>query len=84
MQIRPYGILLKAGQRLKLRIASSDEEVVTNFNERTSRGHLLRPVASTVSIHHNHDAPSHLLLPITRGNVIETFFSGGVLPKLNE
>jgi len=57
---------------------------VTNFNERTLRGHLLRPVASQVTIHHNHGAPSHLQLPITRGNVIETFFSGGVLPKLDE
>jgi predicted acyl esterase len=84
MQIRPYGILLTAGQRLKLKIASSDNEVVTNFNERTSRGHLLRPNASSVTIHHNHDAPSHLLLPITRGNVMETFFSGGVLPRLDE
>ncbi len=84
MQIRPYGILLTAGQRLKLKISSADEERVTNFNERTSRGHLLRPVASTVTVHHNHDAPSHLLLPVTKGNRIETFFSGGRLPRLDE
>jgi len=83
IQVRPYGILLTTGQRLKLKISSSDEEVVTNFNERTSRGHLLRPTASRVTIHHNHDAPSHLLLPITKGNHIETFFSGGVLPRLD-
>jgi predicted acyl esterase len=81
IQIRPYGILLTAGQRLRLKISSSDVEAPTNFNERTSRGHLLRPNASRVAIHHNHDAPSHLLLPITRGNHIEMFFSGGVLPS---
>ena len=82
MQIRPYGILLKDAQRLRLKISSADEEKPTNFNERTSRGHLLRPVASRVTIHHNHDCPSHLLLPITRGNRIEMFFSGGILPEM--
>ncbi len=84
MQIRPYGILLTDGQRLKLKISSSDLEKVTSFNERTSRGHLLRPTASTVTVHHSHDYPSHLLLPITKGNRIEMFFSGGKLPRLDE
>lgn len=82
MQIRPYGILLKDSQRLRLKISSADEEKPSNFNERTARGHLLRPVASRVTIHHNHDCPSHLLLPITCGNLIEMFFSGGVLPAM--
>jgi hypothetical protein len=82
MQIRPYGILLKDGQRLQLKISSADEEKPTNFNERTSRGHLLRQTPSRVTIHHSHDHPSHLLLPVTAGNRIEMFFSGGVLPVL--
>jgi len=75
---------LTDGQRLKLKISSSDLEKVTSFNERTSRGHLLRPTASTVTVHHSHDYPSHLLLPITKGNRIEMFFSGGKLPRLDE
>jgi uncharacterized protein len=33
-------------------------------------------------VHHNADNPSHLLLPITRGNRIGTFISGGKLPPL--
>ena len=82
IQVRPYGILLKDGQKLRLKISSSDVEKPTNFNERTSRGHLLRPVESQVTIHHSHDYPSHLLLPVTRGNRIEMFFSGGVLPEM--
>jgi hypothetical protein len=35
-----------------------------------------------VTIHHNHDCPSHLLLPITKGNRLEMFFSGGKLPEM--
>jgi predicted acyl esterase len=79
IEIRPYGILLKAGQRLRLRVKSADDETPSNFNEVVSSGHLTRPTASTVTIHHDADHPSHLLLPITRGNLIGTFFSGGVL-----
>lgn len=82
IEIRPYGILLKAGQRLELVIKSADDEAPTNFNELLASGHLARPDASTVTIHHNSDYPSHLLLPVTRGNVIGTFFSGGELPPV--
>jgi hypothetical protein len=82
IEIRPYGILLKAGQSLSLVIKSADDEPATNFNEMVSRGHLTSANPSRVTIHHNAECPSHLLLPITRGNVIGTFFSGGVLPPL--
>lgn len=58
---------------------AADDETPTNFNEVVSSGHLARPTASRVTIHHDADHPSHLLLPITRGNVIGTFFSGGTL-----
>ena len=32
-----------------------------------------------VTIHHSSEYPSHLLLPITGGNLIGTFMSGGKL-----
>jgi predicted acyl esterase len=82
MEIRPYGLLLKAGQRLGLVIKSADDEAPTNFNELLAHGHLARPNASRVTLHHNLNHPSHLLLPITKGNVVGTFFSGGKLPPV--
>ena len=37
---------------------------------------------SRVTVHHNDEYPSHLLLPVTRGNIIGTYVgTGGVLPK---
>ena len=80
LEIRPYGILLKAGQRLMLRLKCADDEKPTNFNELVAHGHIFRPTASHVTVHHDTDHPSHLLLPITRGNVVGTFVSGGDLP----
>lgn len=82
IEIRPYGLLLKPGQRLGLVVKSADDEAPTNFNELLSHGHVARPTASRVTIHHNLNHPSHLLLPITRGNVVGTFFSGGELPPV--
>jgi hypothetical protein len=77
IEIRPYGILLKAGQRLRLKIRSADDETPTNYNELLASGHLSNPRASTLTIHHNPKHPSHLLLPVTRGNIVGTYFSGG-------
>ncbi len=77
VEIRPYGILLKPGYRLALRLKSADDEAPQHDLQWIAQGHLNRPVASTVTIHHSLEYPSHLLLPITRGNRIGTFFSGG-------
>lgn len=41
----------------------------------TSR--LWRQECSRITVYHNAEYPSHLLLPITRGNVIGTYISGG-------
>ncbi|MBI1994222.1 MAG: hypothetical protein HYS67_07420, partial [Deltaproteobacteria bacterium] len=35
------------------------------------------PRPARITIHHDETHPSHLDLPITRGNIIGTFFSGG-------
>ena len=40
-------------------------------------GHVARQSSSRVTIYHDTDHPSHLLLPVTRGNRIGTFMSGG-------
>lgn len=82
IEIRPYGILLKAGERLSVRIKSADDEVPENSLEAAAVGHLWRRAGSHVTVHHNSDCPSHLLLPITKGNRIGTYISGGKLPSL--
>jgi hypothetical protein len=72
----PTGNLFKAGFRIKLKIACSDDQPRNPF-EMLAGGHLMRQSASRITVFHNANYPSHLLLPITRGNVLETFVSGG-------
>ncbi|MBW1804164.1 MAG: hypothetical protein JRJ85_25950 [Deltaproteobacteria bacterium] len=80
IEVRPYGILLKPGHRLKLKIKCADDETPRSFIENLGKGQIWRQAASNVSVYHNADYPSHLLLPVTRGNRIGTFISGGQLP----
>jgi uncharacterized protein len=40
-------------------------------------GSLVRQSPSRLRIYHDADHPSELLLPITKGNIIETFISEG-------
>lgn len=82
IEVNPVGILLKPGERLGLRIKSADNEEPQNTVEHTGMGHIARGTASHVTVHHNAERPSHLLLPVTRGNIIGTFISGGKLPPL--
>jgi predicted acyl esterase len=78
IEIVPTGVLLKAGMRLGVRIKGSDlgEEPKT-FLETHAYGHVSRPAKATITLHHDKDHPSHLLVPVTRGNKLGTFFSGG-------
>lgn len=82
IEVNPIGIQIKPGERLGIRIKSADNETAENIIEHMAMGHLSRMAGSRVSVHHNSECPSHLLLPITRGNVIGTFISGGKLPEL--
>lgn len=81
IEVRPYGILFKAGHRIGLRIKCVDDEKPTTSLEAFAIGHLWRQTPSRVTLYHNADYPSHLLLPITKGNIIETYISGGKLPR---
>ena len=47
---------------------------------RSGVGHVFRRTAAHITVHHDAEHPSHLLLPITKGNVVGTFISGGKLP----
>jgi predicted acyl esterase len=74
--IVPTGNLFKAGSKIKLKIACTDDQPESPL-EMLAGGHLRRQSASRITVFHNADYPSHLLLPITKGNVLETFVSGG-------
>jgi len=68
--------LFKAGTRIKVRITSADEPAKHTF-EQVAGGNIKRQSSSRITIFQDADHPSHILLPITRGNVIGTFLSGG-------
>jgi predicted acyl esterase len=69
--------LFRAGERIAIRIKGTDDEPALNSLQALARNHLRRPRPARITIHHDESHPSHLDLPITRGNLIGTFFSGG-------
>jgi predicted acyl esterase len=69
--------LFQAGERIALRIKAADDEPALTSLQALARNHLRRPRPARITIHHDQDHPSHMDLPITRGNIVGTFFSGG-------
>jgi hypothetical protein len=69
------------GDKIVLRVSSSDTEEAGTFFEKLTQGHALQQRPSWVSIHHDADHPSSISLPITSGNRIGTFLSGGIGAK---
>jgi predicted acyl esterase len=67
--------LFKAGHRIVLKISSADDDPENLFQ--VGMYHLCSQTPNTITIYHNARYPSHLLLPITRGNIIGTYVSGG-------
>ena len=74
--IIPTGNLFKAGSKIKLKIGSSDDTPGQAF-EQIAAGNIRRQSSSRITVYHDADHPSHLLLPVTMGNLIGTFLSGG-------
>jgi len=64
------------GSRLKLRIACTDDEPAHSL-EAIASGHLRRQRPSRVTVYHDADHPSCLLVPVTSGNIIGTYIAGG-------
>lgn len=77
LNLVPIGHVFKPGHRIGLRISSSDKEKPGSFFDLLGQGHLLSQAPSWVTIHHDENNPSSLHLPITSGNRIGTFMSGG-------
>jgi uncharacterized protein len=74
--IVPTARRLEPGSRLKLRIACTDDEPAHSLDA-IATGHIRRQAPSRVTVYHNAEHPSHLLLPIASGNVLGTYISGG-------
>ena len=83
IDIRPYGIAFESGSRLQLRIRTTDHgDVNPDILSNHAVGLKAGAQSNTLSIHHDVDHPSALILPITKGNVINSFRSGGRLEPL--
>lgn len=83
VDIRPVGVLLRSGSRLKLVLRTTDEgdpnaDILSNH----AVGLLAGAEHNRVFVHHDEDHPSALVLPVTKGNRIGTFLSGGRLEPL--
>jgi predicted acyl esterase len=79
IKLVPTGNLFKAGSRIAVKISCVDDEP-KNPLELIGTGSLRRTAVSRVTVFHNEDNPSYLLLPVTRGNILNTYFSGGKFP----
>ncbi|MFH1950240.1 MAG: CocE/NonD family hydrolase [Pseudomonadota bacterium] len=77
IRLIPTGYLFRAGARIKLRIACTDDAEPAHSLETLAGGHIRRQSPSRITVYHNADHPSNLLLPITAGNVMGTYVSGG-------
>jgi predicted acyl esterase len=76
IEIVPTGILFKAGSKIKIRISSVDDPPKHPL-EAIATGHIGRQSTSRITVYHDADHPSALVLPVTGGNVVGTFFTGG-------
>ena len=79
--IVPTGNLFKAGYRIGLKISCVDDKPA-NPLEQLGCGSLSRQSVSRITVYHNEEYPSYLLLPITKGNILNTFMSGGKFPGI--
>lgn len=79
IKLVPTGNLFRAGSRIALKICGVDDEP-KNALELIGTGSIHRTAVSRITVFHNEDFPSYLLLPITKGNLLNTYFSGGKLP----
>jgi uncharacterized protein len=74
--IVPTANRFAGGSRIKLRISCTDDEPANSL-EAIAAGHIRRQMPARVTVYHDAAHPSCLILPITRGNVLGTYISGG-------
>ncbi len=79
IEIIPTGNLFKVGHRIGLKISGVDDEEPKTGLEINQLKHVWSQTPKTVTVYHDAEYPSHLLLPITKGNIVGTFISGGAI-----
>lgn len=82
MDIWPIANLFKPGHRILLKISSADDPPENLYQ--VGHEHLVSQTSSKVTIYHNAKYPSHLLVPITKGNFVGTYVSGGDISLANK
>jgi uncharacterized protein len=75
IELVPTAVALKAGYKLKLKISCTDDPPKHSM-EGIGVGHIRSQKANRLTVYHNEDYPSVLLLPITKGNALGTFRFG--------
>ena len=79
IKIVPTAFRFSRDWRIGIRISGADA-VPRNPQELMGVGSLTRARISRVTVFHSSEHPSYLLLPITAGNRVNTYFSGGKWP----
>jgi len=80
IEIIPTANLFKFGHKIVLKISGADNEKnPNNPHEEILTGHSWRQTTNKITVLHDADHPSNLLLPITKGNIFGTYVSGGLL-----
>lgn len=73
----PTGRLFLAGERIAVRIKGADDEPPATSLQAIARNHVRLSRPRRLTVHHDELHASHLDLPISRGNLVGTYFSGG-------
>lgn len=81
--IVPTARLFRAGERIALRIKSADDEPAQTSLQAIARNHVRRPRPARLTIYCDETRPSRIDLPVTCGNLVGTFFSGGDISSFN-
>lgn len=77
IEIVATGNLFKAGYKLKLKISCTDDPPKHSM-EGIGVGHIRSQRANRITVYHNDQYPSNLLLPITKGNTLGMFRFGAI------
>lgn len=83
VNLAPTGNRFAPGHRMGVRLSSADVgggwggTADFSWKQAISTGHLYRQSVDRITVYHDADHPSNLLVPVTSGNVIGTYYSGG-------
>ena len=80
--IWPIANLFKAGHRMMLKISSADDPPENLYE--VGHEHLISQTPNTITVYHSAEHPSHILVPITRGDIVGTYVSGGDISLKNK